>query len=117
MCKNTWLALWDSNHAPEPESRDEQKVKDFLMKKYERKVWYSNQPKQKPVQQQSIPEAKPLKQLVGENAVDSHRTHTVRFPLICNSLVTAYAINSLVFHPAHVLFSTILEGTGSMRKS
>ena len=111
MCKNTWLALWDSNHAPEPESRDEQKVKDFLMKKYERKVWYSNQPKQKPVLQQSTPEAKPLKQLVGENAVDSHRTQTVRFSLICHNLLNDYANSSLLCKLAHMLFSTIVEGT------
>ena len=78
VCRNTWLALWDSNHAPEPESRDEQRVKDFLIKKYERKIWYSNQPKQKPVQQQSAPEAKPLKQLIGENSSDAHPKPNVK---------------------------------------
>eukprot|EP00794_Sanderia_malayensis_P011297 gene11297-12478_t len=67
VCRGTWLALWDSSHPPEPESREEQKVKDFLIKKYERKVWFSDKPKQRPVQQ-SIPEAKPLKHLLGENS-------------------------------------------------
>lgn len=53
----------------EPESRDEQKKKDFMVQKYERKRWYV------PPQQvstnntsQSTPEPKPLKQLLGENA-------------------------------------------------
>ena len=68
-CRSTWLALWDSSHPPEPESRDEQKVKDFLIKKYERKVWYSSQPKQKPAPQ-IVQEAKPLKHLAGENGND-----------------------------------------------
>lgn len=63
MGTNTWLALWESSAAPIPESREEQKVKDFLTKKYERKKWYSSKPK---VSQQ--PEAKPLKALLGENA-------------------------------------------------
>ena len=57
--------MWDSNADPVPESREEQKVKDFLTKKYERKAWYSSKPK---VPQQSQPEAKPLKTLLGENA-------------------------------------------------
>ena len=48
-----------------PESREEQRVKDFLTKKYERKLWYSSKPK---APQQSQPEAKPLKTLLGENA-------------------------------------------------
>lgn len=68
MCRNTWLALWDSNHPAEPDSREEQKVKDFLIKKYEKKSWYSSQPKQKP---QPVPEARPLKQLIGDNAAES----------------------------------------------
>ena len=53
----------------EPESRDEQKIKDFMMQKYERKRWYI------PPQQvatndasQAMPEPKPLKQLLGESA-------------------------------------------------
>jgi len=40
-------------------------VKDFLAKKYERKTWYSSRPK--PKAQQSEPEARPLKTLLGEN--------------------------------------------------
>ena len=54
---------------PEPESKDDQKIKDFMVQKYERKRWYI------PPQQvtandtsQTTPEPKPLKQLLGENA-------------------------------------------------
>ena len=49
---------------PEPESKDDQKIKDFMVQKYERKRWYI------PPQQvsQNQPEPKPLKHLLGENA-------------------------------------------------
>ena len=58
--------MWDSPAAAEPESKEEQKVKDFLARKYERKTWYSSRPKPKP--QSSEPEVKPLKTLLGENS-------------------------------------------------
>lgn len=38
-------------------------MKDFLTRKYERKVWYTSKPKPAP---QAEPEAKPLKALLGE---------------------------------------------------
>lgn len=67
-CKKVWLGLWNSATPAEPESRDEQKIKDFMVQKYERKRWYI------PPQQvttnntsQSTPEPKPLKHLLGEN--------------------------------------------------
>lgn len=67
-CKKVWLGLWNSTQPAEPESRDEQKIKDFMVQKYERKRWYI------PPQQvsnsnssQAAPEPKPLKQLLGEN--------------------------------------------------
>ena len=67
-CKKVWLGLWNSTQHAEPESRDEQKIKDFMVQKYERKRWYI------PPQQvsnsnssQAAPEPKPLKQLLGEN--------------------------------------------------
>ena len=40
-------------------------MKDFLIKKYERKLWYQNKPR---VVNSAVPEAKPLKQLLGDNA-------------------------------------------------
>lgn len=53
----------------EPESRDEQKIKDFMVQKYERKRWYvPPQQVASNIANQSAPEPKPLKQLLGENA-------------------------------------------------
>lgn len=63
VCRSTWLGLWESPAPAEPESKEEQKVKDFLTRKYERKVWYTSKPKLKAAE----PEAKPLKTLIGEN--------------------------------------------------
>lgn len=68
-CKKVWLGLWNSSTPAEPESRDEQKIKDFMVQKYERKRWYMP-PQQATANNtsQSAPEPKPLKQLLGENA-------------------------------------------------
>ena len=58
--------MWEKPSAAEPDSREEQVVKDFLVRKYERKIWYGSKPKPaSPVHQE--PEAKPLKTLLGEN--------------------------------------------------
>ena len=67
MCRSIWLALWNSASPPEPESREEQKLKDLISRKYERKMWYSSQPVVREAELQE-PEAKPLKSLLGENA-------------------------------------------------
>ena len=63
----------------EPESRDEQKKKDFMVQKYERKRWYVA-PQQVSANNtsQSTPEPKPLKQLLGENA-PTISVHVSRF--------------------------------------
>ncbi|XP_015753839.1 PREDICTED: arf-GAP domain and FG repeat-containing protein 2-like [Acropora digitifera] len=68
-CRKVWLGLWNSSMPAEPESRDEQKKKDFMVQKYERKRWYVA-PQQVSANNtsQSTPEPKPLKQLLGENA-------------------------------------------------
>ena len=58
-------------------------------------MWYSSQPKQKPVPQQSAPEAKPLKQLVGENSTEVKQTPSVRY---CCCYLRCY------FHHDHVTF-------------
>ncbi|XP_046852706.1 arf-GAP domain and FG repeat-containing protein 1-like isoform X2 [Xenia sp. Carnegie-2017] len=73
VCGKSWLGLWNSSNPPEPESKDEIKVKEFLMKKYDRKKWYippsqlqAASPKKEALQSSS--ERKPLKHLLGENA-------------------------------------------------
>ncbi|XP_047130438.1 arf-GAP domain and FG repeat-containing protein 1 isoform X1 [Hydra vulgaris] len=67
VCRSIWLALWNSASPPEPESRDEQKLKDLISRKYERKMWYSSQPVVREPETQE-PEVKPLKALLGESA-------------------------------------------------
>ena len=52
-------------------------MKDFLIRKYERKMWYSSQPKAKPAEEPA-PEAKPLKALLGENAPRVHVNNSPR---------------------------------------
>lgn len=39
-CRHVWLGTYDARLMPENESNDEQRVKDFLIQKYERKRWY-----------------------------------------------------------------------------
>lgn len=41
FCRKEWLGLYDSKKdQAEPDSRDEQKIKDFMAQKYERKRWH-----------------------------------------------------------------------------
>nr|XP_037292024.1 arf-GAP domain and FG repeat-containing protein 1-like isoform X3 [Rhipicephalus microplus] len=39
-CKYVWLGLYDSRCPMEPDSRDEQRTRDMMIQKYERKRWY-----------------------------------------------------------------------------
>ncbi|KAJ8310496.1 hypothetical protein KUTeg_012361 [Tegillarca granosa] len=75
FCRKTWLGLYDNRSGMEPDSRDEQKVKDFMSQKYERKRFYvaptdalkeearrmNESPADKPAQ------TRPLKSLLGSN--------------------------------------------------
>ncbi|CAC5393873.1 AGFG1 [Mytilus coruscus] len=40
FCRKVYLGLYDNRSGAEPDSRDEQKVKDFMIQKYERKRYY-----------------------------------------------------------------------------
>ncbi|XP_070538611.1 arf-GAP domain and FG repeat-containing protein 1-like isoform X6 [Ptychodera flava] len=96
FCRLVWLGLWDARSSAEPESKDEQKVKDFMAQKYERKRWYvppeqaaalAAQQKQKNIASE-VPEAKPLKQLLGKDTptlqVQNHSqspSHIIRAPV------------------------------------
>ncbi|XP_007534876.1 arf-GAP domain and FG repeat-containing protein 2 isoform X2 [Erinaceus europaeus] len=40
VCKKIWLGLFDAQTSLIPDSRDPQKVKEFLQEKYEKKRWY-----------------------------------------------------------------------------
>ncbi|XP_033100495.1 arf-GAP domain and FG repeat-containing protein 1-like [Anneissia japonica] len=83
VCRQIWLGLYDSKSRAEPESKEEQKVKDFMIQKYERKRWYvepsqaaavANQKAKEQKQKEKeaaeassrFPEPKPLKSLISE---------------------------------------------------
>lgn len=68
-----WLGLYDNRSYSEPDSKDENKIKDFMCQKYEKKRWYvaptdsmhqEAKRRNTPVKQ---PETKTLKSLVGNN--------------------------------------------------
>ena len=40
MAKMVWMGTWDPRKDREVDSKDEQRMKDFLRDKYERKKWY-----------------------------------------------------------------------------
>uniref|UniRef100_A0A8C9UUS9 ArfGAP with FG repeats 2 n=1 Tax=Spermophilus dauricus TaxID=99837 RepID=A0A8C9UUS9_SPEDA len=76
VCRKIWLGLFDARTSLIPDSRDPQKVKEFLQEKYEKKRWYVPPDQFKgptytkgsastPVQG-SIPEGKPLRTLLGD---------------------------------------------------
>ncbi|XP_066130504.1 arf-GAP domain and FG repeat-containing protein 2 isoform X2 [Saccopteryx bilineata] len=77
VCRKIWLGLFDPRTALIPDSRDPQKVKEFLQEKYEKKRWYVPPDQIKgttytkgsastPIQG-SIPEGKPLRTLLGDS--------------------------------------------------
>ena len=74
-CRQVWLGLYDNSMSSQTESREENKVKDFMAQKYERKRWYvapsdSLLDKARKLNEASISkqQTKPLKSLLGENA-------------------------------------------------
>ncbi|XP_022095071.1 arf-GAP domain and FG repeat-containing protein 1-like [Acanthaster planci] len=72
FCRQTWLGL-DNSRGSSLESKDEQKVRDYMVQKYERKKWYipASQVKLNNSSSNSTPEAQPLRQIV---ASDSPKT-------------------------------------------
>lgn len=76
VCRKIWLGLFDARTSLIPDSRDPQKVKEFLQEKYEKKRWYVPPDQVKgpaytkgsastPVQG-SMPEGKPQRTLLGD---------------------------------------------------
>uniref|UniRef100_A0A3Q2H6M3 ArfGAP with FG repeats 2 n=1 Tax=Equus caballus TaxID=9796 RepID=A0A3Q2H6M3_HORSE len=76
VCRKIWLGLFDARTSLIPDSRDPQKVKEFLQEKYEKKRWYVPPDQVKgpaytkgsattPLQG-SLPEGKPLRTLLGD---------------------------------------------------
>lgn len=76
VCRKIWLGLFDARTSLIPDSRDPQKVKEFLQEKYEKKRWYvpPEQVKGPPYSKGSastpvqgpVPEGKPVRTLLGE---------------------------------------------------
>ncbi|XP_040587302.1 arf-GAP domain and FG repeat-containing protein 2 isoform X3 [Mesocricetus auratus] len=76
VCRKIWLGLFDARTSLIPDSRDPQKVKEFLQEKYERKRWYVPPEQAKGSSyskgsastpaQGSVPEGKPVRTLLGD---------------------------------------------------
>lgn len=74
--RKVYLGLYDSHSWPEPDSRDEQRVRDYMVQKYENKRWYvapteamkDEARRTNEAALNSKPQVKPLRSLLGENA-------------------------------------------------
>lgn len=76
FCKKVWLGLYDPRSGQEYDSREEHKVKDFMIQKYERKRWHVPPTDALKEEARRLNESafnkqittKPLRSLLGENA-------------------------------------------------
>ncbi|XP_048689945.1 arf-GAP domain and FG repeat-containing protein 2 isoform X5 [Caretta caretta] len=70
-CRKVWLGSFDPRTSLLPDSRDPQKVKEFLQEKYEKKRWYISPDQAKGTAslagQSSAPEVKPQQTLLGDS--------------------------------------------------
>lgn len=89
-CKYVWLGLYDSRCPMEPDSRDEQRTRDLMIQKYERKRWYVDpeiaMQKMNAERQQSRVVQSPVGNSVAPNSVVSNN-------VVANNIVAA---NNLV---------------------
>ncbi|ELT97325.1 hypothetical protein CAPTEDRAFT_225407 [Capitella teleta] len=73
LCRQVWLGLYDNRSHSEPDSKDENKVKDFMCQKYEKKRWYvaPTDSMHQEAKKRNTPakqnDTKPLRTLVGPN--------------------------------------------------
>ncbi|KAL5005256.1 hypothetical protein ScPMuIL_018712 [Solemya velum] len=96
FCRKVWLGLYDSRTGTEPDSREEQKVRDFMVQKYERKRFYvapteamkDNARQMNEASLNKQPTTKPLKSLLGEN-VPKLRVHSNQMPPVGAPSATA----------------------------
>ena len=88
LCRKVFLGLYDSQAWPEPDSRDEQRVRDFMVQKYENKRWYvapteSMKEEARRMNEVSVnkPSTKPLRTLLGDNApklvIENHQVRVL----------------------------------------
>ena len=72
FCRKVWLGLYDSRSYSDSESKDENKRREFMAQKYERKRWYvaPTESMHEEARKQNTPpqkqEAKPLRTLGGD---------------------------------------------------
>lgn len=74
--RKVYLGLYDNRTWPEPDSRDEQRVRDFMVQKYENKRFYvapteAMREEARHMNEAALskqPQTKPLRSLLGENA-------------------------------------------------
>ena len=74
--RKVYLGLYDNRTWPEPDSRDEQRVRDFMVQKYENKRFYvapteamrEEARRMNDAALSKQPQTKPLRALLGENA-------------------------------------------------
>ncbi|CAN8021457.1 unnamed protein product [Ixodes persulcatus] len=89
-CKYVWLGLYDSRCPMEPDSRDEQRTRDLMIQKYERKRWYVDpeiaMQRMNTERQQSRVVQSPVSNSVAPNSVVSNN-------VVANNIVAA---NNLV---------------------
>ncbi|ESP04800.1 hypothetical protein LOTGIDRAFT_184772, partial [Lottia gigantea] len=91
LCRKVYLGLYDSRSWPEPDSKDEQRVKDFMVQKYENKRWYNAPTQEMKDEAKRMNEAainkqsqtKPLRSLLGDKTPklvlqNSHSTQANR---------------------------------------
>lgn len=77
FCRKVYLGLYDARSGSEPDSRDEQKVKDFMIQKYEKKRYYVAPTEMMKTEAKEVNEAavnkqpttRPLKTLLGEKPI------------------------------------------------
>ncbi|XP_013079019.2 arf-GAP domain and FG repeat-containing protein 1-like isoform X1 [Biomphalaria glabrata] len=93
--RKVYLGLYDNRTWPEPDSRDEQRVRDYMVQKYENKRWYvapteamrEEAKRTNEAALNSKPQVKPLRSLLGENA-SKLTVSTVQTPPTSHAPVT-----------------------------
>ena len=109
---NIWLARWNERSDTEPDAGDDQRMKYFMVEKYERKRWYDEGGKSTggaPAVGNATPEPKPLSALLGNQAPRLVVTNkpAVRFNRISN-IKNIKNINELSLTWYRSCFNTVL---------
>ena len=116
ICRTVWLGLYDAKTRAGPESREEHKVRDFMIQKYEKKRWYVEPSQAAAVAKakadstaadktsihsssgasSGTPEPRPLRTLVGETHVPNLVVGRVSYYL-CVQFFRSSFVNTIWF--------------------